>query len=123
MPMLMYGNHRAIACIILHRRGQLPASTVIGEQPNGPLTVGDLVDLYEKDQLTTGNSNYRGIPWFDDNKVMSIVQGLDLSEMFNPSRDGGRGVVLVNRGGHSAREMKSGGGYGISLSAFIRGAS
>ena len=73
MPLVYYGNHRTIAVIILTKRGSIPANTVVGEHSGGPLTAGELVNLYDQDELMTANSNSKGVPWFSDSKVRDIV--------------------------------------------------
>lgn len=120
MALVLYGNHRTIAVLSLTRRGQISPETVIGENASGaPLTAGELVHLYESEQLTTGNSNYRGLPWFDDSKVNEIVRNFKLERLFDKSRDGGRGVVLTSGSGRPFRDMKADYGYGASVREFV----
>jgi hypothetical protein len=119
MALVQYGNHRTIAILILAKRGSIEPGMIVGEHMGQALTAGELVRLYETGQLETANSNYRGLPWFSDGKVTDIVQNFDPAELFNPGRDGGRGVVLSAGSGAPFREMKGDYGYGVPVEELI----
>lgn len=121
MALVQYGNHRTIAIIILSKRGSIAPDTIVGEHMGKALSAAELVHLYDTDQLETGNSNYRGVPWFSDGKVLDIVHNFDPELLFDANRDGGKGVVITSGSGFPFSAMKGDYGYGIPLRELIDG--
>lgn len=122
--LVQYGTHRTIVTIIQLKKGRLPPNTVVGKIDGQPLTAGRLVELYDAGKLGTANSNSRGIPWFDDSKTTEISDAFDVQRFFDPSRDGGLGVVLLTQGSRKAAPftaLRDDFGDGRPVGEFIAG--
>lgn len=99
-----YGNHRAAAAIIMYYKGELEASTIIGEKrfidcSIEPLTVGELIVAFQNETLHTNNKDTRGRPWIDFFKVDAIIRDFDIDLFFETERkldsDNVKGIILI----------------------------
>lgn len=114
------GNHRSVAILILTKKMRILPTVEIGKIDGKVLTAGELVKLFERRQLTTLNSNFRGIGWVDESKIEDIVNNFKIEKLFDKSRDGGVGVELQTGGRINFKDVKIDFGHGELLTDYLK---
>ena len=114
------GNHRAVAVIILTKKNRITRNLTVGKIRDKDLTAGELVRLYDSKQLSTDNTNYRGIAWVDESKIEDIVTGFKADLLFDKNRDGGVGIEIKFGGRVKYQDVRIDFGHGDLLGDYLK---
>lgn len=91
----------------------------VGKVLGKTLTAGELVRLFDTKQLSTLNTNFRGIAWVDETKIEEIVSKFNPAKLFDKNRDDGVGVELQPGGIIKFQDIRVDFGHGELLTDYL----